>query len=363
MQNQKLGNYRLLVKIKRNLISPYCGIWATGFEFNSSTGNFKFKDVNALKIMSIFGYPKGTTALLIIIIIYLINGSALASQYWAQGYSGPGGYWSIERQSSGTGITEFNSDIRGSITPVRVTPSGRSINGSASKYSSLLVNDVGSKEKLSALEGRIIIQDGTFFAYTDNDGGYTTTIGFPGGNYHAENQELWPVVLLSRNDVNYKGSEINDVGEVRNTYDRIGEKLLYNKNFEKDLLVNTSLTRFNATVDVVNNSILAEIQPTKWLNYNLNIKTTGIADLSAGIVDTKFDVRHRNYPYSMQNEERYVGNYNIQRKIQVNSTFNNFFDQDYNPGNNWLPCLCLDDGGFKYPEYIYSNPFEDRWRI
>ena len=306
----------------------------------------------------IFENPKATIALLIIT-IYLINSSALASQYWAAGFTGPGGYWSIERQSSGTGIMESNSDIRGSITPVRVTPSGLSIKGEASKYSSLLVNDVGSKEKLSALEGRIIIQEGSYFAY-DDTGGYTLTAGFPGGNYHALNQELYPVVLLSRNVINYKGSEINDLGEVRNTYDRIGEKLLYNKNFEKDLFVNTSLTRFNVTVDVVNDTILAEIQPTKWLNYYLNTKTSGIADLSAETVNTYYDVKHRNYPYSMQNEERYVGNYNIQRKIQVNSTFNTFFDEDFNPGDNWLPCLCQTDG-FKYPEYIYNNPFEDRW--
>lgn len=307
--------------------------------------------------MGLFENVKAITAFLMII-IFLISSSALATLSWSSSYTGPGGHWSIVRQSSGTGILESNSDIRGSITPVRVTPSGRSINGTASKYSSLSVNDVGSREKLSALEGRIIIQEGSFFGY-DDSGGYTFK-GSIGRNYHSEHQELWPVFLISRNIINYKGSGINDLGEVRNTYDRIGEKLLYNKNFEKDLFVNTSLTRFNVTVDAINDSLSAEIQPTKWLNYNLNTKTSGIADLSAGIVNTKFDVQHQNYPYSMQNEERYVGNYNIQRNIQVNSAFNNPLDEDFNPGDNWLPCLCQTDG-FKYPEYIYNNPFEDQW--
>ena len=300
-----------------------------------------------------------TITALLIIIIYSINSTGLAALTWSSEFTGEGGHWSIERQSSGTAIMESNSDIRGSVTPIRVTPAGRSINSFASKYSSSLVNDVGSKEKLSALEGRIIIQEGSFFAYDDTLG-YKLTSTYSPGHYHAEHYEQWPVFWISRNVVNYKGSEINDLGEVRNTYDRIGEKLLYNKNFEKDLFVNTSLTRFNVTVDVVNESISAEIQPTKWLNYILSTKTSGIADLSAGIVSTKFDVKHQNYPYSMKNEERYVGNYDIRRKIQVNSTFKNPFDEDFYPGENWLPCLCQSDM-FKYPAYIYNNPFEDLW--
>jgi hypothetical protein len=309
-------------------------------------------------MMGIIWNLKTITAL-IIIIIYLINSSALAFQTWSEDFTGAGGHWGIERHSSGTAIMQSNSNIRGSITPIRVTPAGRSINSTASKYSSLLVNDVGTKEKLSALEGRIILQDGSFFAYDDRRG-YELTSTYSAGDYHAEHEELWPVVSISRNIINYKGSEINDLSEVRNTYDRIGEKLLYNKNFEKDLFVNTSLTRFNVTVDVVNHRISAEIQPTKWLNYILKTNTSGIADLSVGIVDTKFDVRHQNYPYSMKNEERYLGNYDIQRKIQVNSTFNKPFDEDFYPGENWLPCLCQSDG-FKYPGYIYNNPFADLW--
>lgn len=301
-----------------------------------------------------------TITALLIIIIYLINSRALAMS-WSSDFTAKNGeHWSIERQSSGIGMMESNSDIRGSITPIRVTPSGRIAKSVASKYSRIMVDDVGSEEKLSAFEGRITIQDGLFFYYNDTEGYEMTATGIA-GHYHSEDHEYWPVFLTSRNVVNYKGSEINDLSDVINTYDRIGEKLLYNKNFQKDLYVRTYLDRFNVTLDIVNDSISAEIQPTKRLDYILNTKTSGIADLFAGIVDTKFDVKHQNYPYSMQNEERYVGSYNIQRRIQVNSTFITPSDKDIYPGEDWLPCsLCLNDG-FEFPDYLHYNTFEDLW--
>jgi hypothetical protein len=296
--------------------------------------------------------------LLFIIISHLIITTSLATT-WSSGLQTPGGHWSITRQSSGVGIMESNSVIRGSITPIRVTPSGRSVNSVASKYSSMMANDVGSKEKISAFEGRIIIQEGLIFAYNDSGGYNSISTYYPGGHYLEEDHELYPVLILSRNIVNYKGTQINDLGYVENTYDRIGEELLYNKNLEKDLYVNTSLDRFNVTVEYANRSLTAEIQPTKHLNYIMSTKTSGIADLFTRVVDTRFDVQHQNYPYSMQNEERYVGNYNIQRKIQMNYTFIIPSDEDLYPGENWLPCSCLKDD-FNYPEYYNNSTFKDQ---
>jgi hypothetical protein len=97
----------------------------------------------------------------------------------------------------------------------------------------------------------------------------------------------------------------------------------------------------NATARAVDDGIVfAELKPTKYLGYEIKANTTGITDLSYRFRNTKYDVKHRNYPELVMGDERYWGKYDLSRRINMKSTFIkvNNTDDDL---DSWLPC-CYD---------------------
>ena len=95
------------------------------------------------------------------------------------------------------------------------------------------------------------------------------------------------------------------------------------------------MRRTNATVIATNDSILsAELKSTRYLGYQIEAATTGISDLSYKQRDYNYDVRHQNYPALSEGEERYYGTYNLSRKIEMRSLFEDIEEADY----GWLPC-------------------------
>jgi len=228
--------------------------------------------------------------------------------------------------------------VSGSITDVEVTPSGRTVKNVATSYSNMKVNDVGHIEKVSAREGRIIKNDNTILFSDDQRDFYRNTT-ISGGVAIIKPHEEWPVIFISRNQIRYKGLGLNDFGYMENTYDKIGENSLYNKNFDKDLYINASLIRFNATVTATDYGLEAEILPTTNTDYRLSLNTSGITDLYFRILDSKWDSKHRNYPASEESTERYVGKFSIQRDISKASEHVKHKDEK-DEENLDLPCLC-----------------------
>jgi hypothetical protein len=265
--------------------------------------------------------------------------------------------WYIERK---TGTLKFSleENVRGSVTPINVTPSGRSIKNVASKYSSMFMNNVGGKETISAREGRIILQDRTLFASSDlqyiegTDSNHLARTTLSGDGLRHESYELWPVIFKSASLVRYKGLGINSLSYEENTYDKLGVNSLYNKNFERSLYLNASLFRFNTTVDASDSTgVRALLLPTKSMDYRLITDTSGITDLYSRILNPNYDPVHRVYPDSVRSMERYVGDYKINRSIQFGSLHERYgqFDPWYE-GDSWLPC-CQPDEILELPQF------------
>jgi hypothetical protein len=85
------------------------------------------------------------------------------------------------------------------------------------------------------------------------------------------------------------------------------------------------LKRLNATVLATEDSLLeVEVTPTRSLNYNMLSHTTGIADLEYDVASSHYDLEIGDYPSLLKGNERYYGDYEMQMRIGINASFDNF---------------------------------------
>ena len=66
-----------------------------------------------------------------------------------------------------------------------------------------------------------------------------------------------------------------------------------------------------------------------YLGYLINANTTGIADLSYRFRSQQYNVKHQSYPALSEGDERFYGSYNLARKIEMRSTFENSDTSEY----------------------------------
>jgi hypothetical protein len=279
--------------------------------------------------MSHAAYLYGIVA--IMILAFMVGTSCQAASWSTQVQAG-GDYLRLSR-SSETLTMFMQGTVSGSITPVEVTPSGRTVKSDTSSYSSINVNDVGSTETVSAGEGRIIKNGNTFLFSNDQADFYRNTT-VSGDTALIEINEQWPTILQSWDQIRYKGTGLNNFENMENTYDRIGESSLYNKNYDKELSIRASLTHFNATITATDYGLTAELLPTTNTDYKLSLNSSGITDLYQKILSPEYDPKHQTYPPSVQDYERYEGTFSIQRNITKTSS-----NARYQQHNRW-PCLC-----------------------
>ena len=160
--------------------------------------------------------------------------------------------------------------------------------------------------------------------------------------------EKWPVYLKASRTLDYSGQQINDRDFEGNNGDFVGASFLYNRELSKEQRSVIWLQRLNATVLATNDSILlAEFKPTKYLGYQIKANTTGIADLSFRLRDSRYDVKHQNYPAVSEGEERYYGTYDLSRKIEMRSVYEKYNDTD-DEVDSWLPCCNGDWNDIRY---------------
>jgi hypothetical protein len=77
--------------------------------------------------------------------------------------------------------------------------------------------------------------------------------------------------------------------------------------------------------------------PTKYLGYELESNSTGIADLSYQFRDINYDSKHQDYPPVSMREERYYGAFGLTRKINMKTAFDRSGNTEER-ANAWLPC-------------------------
>jgi hypothetical protein len=232
--------------------------------------------------------------------------------------------------------------VEGKVSPFESR--GRILIPYQSYYEEIGANDVRLRQRTSSLKGiykssdeiqmQSVIYPDEIEIYVDKP------IGTDIYTFKYRN-EIWPVFLKAERTLRYFGQQINNRDFEGNNGDFVGANLIYNQELSKDQRATIRLQRMNATVLATNDSILrAEFQPTKYLGYIIDAKTTGIADLSYRFRASQYDVKHKNYPALSEGEERYYGTYDLARKIEMRSIFENSNDTDED-AEIWLPC-CND---------------------
>jgi hypothetical protein len=245
--------------------------------------------------------------------------------------------WYLYRESQNIDFN-YSSSVEGSISPVEFH--GRSLTPYHSNYEEITGNDIRLRERTSALEG-IFRSEDKMNLWSNDDNDVDIYLPKPSGTniYELTYFEEWPVSLTTSRSLEYSGKQINDRDFEGNNRDFIGSSLLYNPALSVERRSVMWLERMNATVHATDDAILgAEFMPTKYLGYLINAQTTGIADLRYKQTSPQYDVKRRDYLAINEGEERYYGTYDLSRKIEMRSKFENSTP----PQENWLPCLIGD---------------------
>jgi hypothetical protein len=290
---------------------------------------------------------------ILLVAIFLLTTNANAV-YWSSSVSANSSHWSIYRQSSNLSF-DLSSSVEGKVSPVESRD--RILSPYQSYYAEVGTNDVRLRQRTSSLEGSFKSTDEIMMQSVVYPDEIEITIDKPVGTdlYTIEyKNEKWPVFIKASRTLAYSGRQINDRDFEGNNGDFVGANFLYNRELSKEQRSVIWLQRMNATVLTNNESIfLAEFKPTKYLGYEIKASTTGIADLSYRLRDSKYDVKHQNYPALSEGEERYYGSYDLLRRIEMKSVFKNS-NETGDEADNWLPCcyagwndmMYLDKKGF-----------------
>jgi hypothetical protein len=240
--------------------------------------------------------------------------------------------WQITRHS--TNLTmDISGYVEGTISPVE--RQGRILSPYAyySKY--VDGNAAQIKERTVAYQGKYSAEDMLKMISKISSVGYE--LDKPSGTpiWRVEFYADWPVLINSSRSIDYIGRNINDRESIDDGEDNVGAAFLYNIKLTKEQYFNLSSRSLNATIIATNESILsANLDENKDLDYGLKVHSTGIADLKFKQSGSQYSVESGNYEILSENEERYVGNYNIIRKIKMKS--NHTWEKVEDDG--WLPC-------------------------
>lgn len=273
----------------------------------------------------------------IYIALFLALISSANSTIWSASVVGDTDAWSIYRQSSNLSFI-CEQSVQGQISPVDYK--GRTLSPYHSFYENVRQNDVGVKERTSALQGsyssKELLSLESFTNDTVNAALYTS-IG--SGVFIFRINETWPVNLSYARSMDYSGKQINNQEYMVNNRDYVGANFLYNKEFSEERSLNMSLEMMNATIFIEKNSIdLAKVDFTKDTQYKLQSHSTGIADFKWAQVGAMDEILNAG-------EEQFVGDYDLVKTIRMKSRVDTILEED-----EWLPCCS---GGF-----ISMNPVD-----
>jgi len=287
--------------------------------------------------------------------------SNVGAIYWSSSVDTNSSHWYIYRQSENLSFN-LSGSVEGKISPVEFN--GRVLVPYQSYYAEIGMNDVRLRARTSALEGNYKSNDEIEMQSANNGNAIDILVNKPvGTNVYtiSYNNEEWPVIIKSDRTIEYSGKQINDREFEGNNGDYVGANFLYNHELSTDQKTVMWAQRLNATVLSTNDSILlAEVKATKYLGYMIQAHSNGIADLTYNQQDSQYDIKHQVYPALNKGEERYYGTYDLARKIEMRSIFeqsNETDDSNYLWLPTWLPC-CIggwDDMGLSYQKDIGTN--------
>ncbi len=277
---------------------------------------------------------------LICLVLLLLIVAGVDAESWYGSVNTTNDNWSIQRQSSNISF-HLEQSVVGKVSPVTV-PGGRVLSPYGSYFEDVNMNDVRLRQRTAALEGSYSSEER--LKLKSNTSSVSLVVNKPAGTdiYTINFYEQWPVSLSASRSVEYSGKGINDREFAGNNLDYFGANLLYNKKLSKELSVNMSLKRMNATILANNYTIYsAERKATRALDVELKTHTSGIAGI-------KYQQSGHQYlfgptsKYEVLNDgdERYYGVYDITKKLSMRSVFEVHNDTE---NEGWLPCC---HGGF-----------------
>jgi len=240
--------------------------------------------------------------------------------------------WYIYRHGSNLSF-DYTQSVEGTISPFDIH--GRMVNPYHSFYADVDINDVRLRERTAAYEGSFSSEEVISLRSSIKSPVYRN-ITKPAGSplYTVTFQEKWPVSLNASRVIDYLGRNINDRDFAGNNLDYAGTELLYNTELSREQKVSMELKRLNATILATNEDIVhAELMATRNLDYQITTHSTGIADLSYRQAGPVYKNKLGTYQVLAEGDERYYGTFDIDRKIQMNSSF-----QKIKEPLEWLPC-------------------------
>lgn len=210
--------------------------------------------------------------------------------------------------------------------------------GTYRRYTEIDVNDVRMRERISAKEGTLDIEESITLSADDKIPWESELEKLPRGqDYTLTVNETWPVSLTSKRSTDYVGGGINDRETFGNNLDYVGSQHLYTTDFRKDRTCNLDLnnTWFEALLNDTTNTILEDVfRPAKTTEYDLDSYSTGLVILKYR--------QSSDREIASEAEERYDGTFSIKRYISMASPGINKTEQEV----DWLECCVNYDPNF-----------------
>ena len=240
--------------------------------------------------------------------------------------------WQISRQSTNLSM-DISGYVDGTISPVE--RQGRVLSPYAYYSKDVAANGVKIKERTAACQGKYDAEELLKMRARLSSAGYEVDKPVGTSIWTVEFYADWPVFINSSRSIDYVGRNINDKELISNGEDNVGATFLYNTKLSNEENFKISSKCLNATIIATDDQILdAELDEIKDLDYGLNAHSTGIADLKFRQSGRHYMLDTGNYETLSGSEERYVGDYNIARKIRMKSDhYREKFKDD-----EWLPC-------------------------
>jgi hypothetical protein len=274
--------------------------------------------------------------LALILILFILFPEITSSDSWHGYVKTTTDTWSIYKQSENISFTS-DQYIEGKIEAFR-GPRGRILSPYCSYFRDVDLDDVRLKDRTSAWEGNYSSSEMMNVRAKVNPP-IGLDISKPAGSdiYRVDIYEEWPVNISAYKTLEYSGKGINDRDFAENNLDYAGTNLLYNTKLSKNLIVELSLERMNATVLATDDNIIqVERKATRDLNFRLSAHTTGIANIKFQQSGPLFDrFSPTNYEILNKGEGRYYGVFNLKENIRMKSGFD-----DLKPDDDWLTCCC-----------------------
>ena len=240
--------------------------------------------------------------------------------------------WQISRHS--TNITaDISGSVEGSVSPVDYR--GRILSPYAYYSKDAGTNNVVIRERTSARQGMYKSEE-----LLKMQSNLSTAPGYeidkPAGTsiWTVEFYADWPLFMSSGRIIDYFGRNINDREYISNGGDSVDTKFLYNMKLTKERDLNISTRNLNATILATDDAILsASLDEYKKIDYALKSHSTGIADLKFKQSGPNYMAGSGDYDPLSESEERYIGDYNITRKLKLSANHTRERLED-----EWLPC-------------------------